>query len=294
MYWGDRHAMRAGARCRLLHGYVCRPNSSSHNLTRCTLKKCPRLTPRVWPRGEAQNGGGRHLGLAPAIPVQASPLDVPADAFQHVFSVTSRLDSGEEDLATGTMSVGSPVLGLVQYEQLDGLGVTEERAQLVGVVFPSVALPPGAVVHAARCSFVTETIFEPDSTREVSVSIFGERTASADAPKGRSRDLSARPVTEARVEWAPAAAVAVCDELHTADISAVVREIIALPGWRANNSLAVMFAPNCTRPEGVRWVAAFAPTRGSVQTPALEVSWSSAPLAPPAPPAPPSSPSEPP
>jgi hypothetical protein len=56
------------------------------------------------------------------------------------------------------------------------------------------------------------------------------------------------------------------------------QEIISIPEWKANNSLAILFVHNDTSRAGVRWLEAFSPTREGVATPALEVTWTPKPV----------------
>ena len=52
---------------------------------------------------------------------------------------------------------------------------------------------------------------------------------------------------------------------------------MSLPGWEANNSVAILFRHNHTDIAGARWVESFSPTREGVNTPALELTWTEPP-----------------
>ncbi|KAL1499616.1 hypothetical protein AB1Y20_011815 [Prymnesium parvum] len=216
-----------------------------------------------------------------------------AAELSRTFRVHSLEDSGEEWLHNGAMYLVSSDLEfshdlwLVQYNE----SLRQTSEQLVGVVFPSVDVPPGATITSARCEFVVDEV-EASSSEALSLLVYGERSAHAAKPAPELRDLSRRAPTAARVAWQPEISVQVGVSLFTSDLSPIVQEIVSLPGWGANHSLALLFAHNGTV-RGTRWVESFAPNREGQLTPALEVSWvmhASPPLLPPPPPLPPSPP----
>ncbi len=159
--------------------------------------------------------------------------------------VASGDDDAEEKLATlpfsgayeGEMDLGSSDLELAQ----EG---TDNNAQLVGMRFQKLNLPKGALITKAYIQFTTDNTSK--HTDPSSVVIFGE--ASDDVASFGSDDfhLTNRAVnrTVAEVSFgfdeSSFANAGDATELErTADISAIVQEIIDRDGWDLGNSMAI-------------------------------------------------------
>ena len=142
--------------------------------------------------------------------------------------------------------------------------------QVVGIVFPSVAIPPSAYITEARVIFDIDEVRPGQSDGSVTINIFGESNANAAAPTDTAQDLSNRAPTAAAVTWVPEPSANTHDELVTPDIRSVVQEIVDLPGWTPGNSMGIMFGH--VTGSGVRWVEAFRNNNG-IDTPAITVSY---------------------
>ena len=166
--------------------------------------------------------------------------------------------------------------------------------QVVGVVFPSVDIPPGVTIAAANVIFDVDEVRPGQSDAVTTATIYGEADSKPDPPSTTAFDLSNRAPTVASVTWQPEPSVAVHDELITPDIANIVQEIIGLPDWAAGNPMSILFSH--VSGSGTRWVESFRNNNG-VDTPALSVSYlapsstptvcDAPPLDPPAPPPPP-------
>jgi hypothetical protein len=181
-------------------------------------------------------------------------------------SVSNPLDSAEEDVTEGTMYLDSSDLEIMH----DG----EDSMQIVGITFPSVDLSPNSNAVWASVVFDIDEVRPGQSDVDVTVSIFGELNANPAAPTTDPGDLSSRTPTKSAVIWQPPASVGVHEMLYTPDISSVVNEITALPGWLQGNPMTILFGHMSGT--GVRWVesnsvlsADQTQGNGEMQTPAL-------------------------
>ena len=174
-----------------------------------------------------------------------------------VSSVTSRADSAEEN-SDGSMYLTSSDLELMH----DG-----GRKQLVGVVFPAVGVSKKCDVKKARIVFDVDEVKDA-SKKDVTIKIFGEKNAAPKRPSSSAKDLSNRTPTTASVTWKPQASQAVHEELVTADISDIVKEIVGLACWTEGSSMAILFSH--VSGDGTRWVESSSENNG-VQTPTLEI-----------------------
>ena len=80
-------------------------------------------------------------------------------------------------------------------------------------------------------------LFDVDEVRpgqsdvDTTINIFGEANVNPALPTDANGDVSSRAATAAAVAWQPPATAETHADLVTPDISPVVREIIAMPGW---------------------------------------------------------------
>ena len=179
---------------------------------------------------------------------------------------------------------------VVRVSQLCSDGVNyASNLQVVGIVFPSVSLTAAeaATLHDSHMVFDIDEV-HPSSQQPVTVRIFGERSVTAALPSSTAYDLTSRTRTSASVTWSIPSTPTVHGLLRSPDVSAIVSEIISLPGWASGNSIALMIEH--VSGAGDRWVesyatnSAFATASGtSGATPALEVNGHSVPP-PPSPP----------
>ncbi len=171
-------------------------------------------------------------------------------------SVNSRQDSAKESVHSGVMNLASSDLELMH----DG------EEQVVGIVFPSVNVPPGASITSAQVLFDIDEVRPGQSDLPVTITIYGEASPAANAISTEDFDLTARLPTASSVIWQPEPSVDVHGDLLTPDISTIISEIVSLSGWKSGNRLTVLFGQ--VSGTGTRWVES-ARVSNDVQTPAL-------------------------
>jgi hypothetical protein len=111
--------------------------------------------------------------------------------------------------------------------------------QTVGMRFNGVDIPPGAAILNAYVQFQTDQA----NSEETSLTIRGEAVDHAATFINIKNNISSRPTTSTGVPWSPEpwsivgqAGVA----QRTADISAIIQEIVRRPGWASGNSLVII------------------------------------------------------
>ncbi|HEX7003942.1 MAG TPA: hypothetical protein VF168_07130 [Trueperaceae bacterium] len=114
--------------------------------------------------------------------------------------------------------------------------------QDVGLRFTGVSIPAGATVESAFIVFTADAD-DPGNDSPVTVTIHGEADANASSfandPDGApSGDISGRATTSAQVDWQINEAWAAGAEVQSADVSAIVQEIVDMEGWAAGNAMA--------------------------------------------------------
>ena len=142
--------------------------------------------------------------------------------------VVASADDAEES-ATGSVSKTSSDLELVN----DG------SDQTVGVRFASVPIPPGATISNAYVQFETDEV----STGAVSLLVQGQAADKPATFSSTAFNISSRPRTTASVAWVPPPWPTI--QVHgpdqrTPDITSIVQEIVARPGWVSGNSMVVI------------------------------------------------------
>jgi len=177
--------------------------------------------------GVCRRGAGAAVDAA-AFP--DAPPDVDAGVERLVFPLTDTAHDAEE-LADGVMSVDSPDLAL---------GATP----LVAVRIPQVAIPARAIIARAHVQFAVEEVIAADPAVTV---VSGDRSADAASVSLAPQNLSSRPATAATVTWDIPPWNAVGDAgpaQRSPDLSAIVQEIVDLPGWSNGNALVLLFSSN--------------------------------------------------
>ena len=142
------------------------------------------------------------------------------------FAVAAGADDAEERLDSHAVSLASSDLELVR----DGAD------QLVGLRFRNVAMPADAQIQWAFLEFTTDE----SSTEPTTLSLTGEATDNAAPLLAQTANLSARARTTASVGWSPSGWSTVGKLRKSPDITPVLHEILARPGWRSGNALAIL------------------------------------------------------
>jgi parallel beta-helix repeat protein len=183
-------------------------------------------------------------------------------------TVAAGTDDAEER-ATGRMALHSTDLDLFNDRYGSG-GI----GQQVGIRFTGIDIPPGAVITSAYLQFHTD---EKGST-DTSMLIRGEDADDAAGFLDVDHNISSRQATEASATWTPEPWTDLGESTgaqSTPDLSSIVQEIVARPGWESGNDLAFIISGSGSRTaeasEGVpgrapqlhiEWVAGDAPPSG--------------------------------
>ena len=143
-------------------------------------------------------------------------------------SIAASADDAEESRASGTVSLASSDLELV-----DDTGL-----QTVGLRFTGLALPPGAAIVDARLQFTADESQSGATTLDIAA----HAADHAAAFTTNAQNLSSRPLTSASVPWSPAAwtAAAAGPAQQSPNLAALVQEIVDRPGWASGNALAFL------------------------------------------------------
>ena len=162
-------------------------------------------------------------------------LSVPVTVFVGVRALERSIaQSGDdaEELPDGSMYLNSSDLELIDDPQ--------RGEQVVDLRFTNIEVPHGAKINTARVQFTVDDDDEPVATELV---IRGELAADTQPFRSAARDVSSRRRTAASVGWSPGPWTIVGErgqQQQTPDLSALIEEIVALPGWREGNALALI------------------------------------------------------
>ena len=111
--------------------------------------------------------------------------------------------------------------------------------QTVGMRFNRLAVPQGATIQRAWVQFKADKVH----SEAASLTIAGQAVDHAKTFASKARNISSRPRTTATVSWSPEPWSAVGEAglaQRSADLSAVIQEIVSRPGWASGNSLALI------------------------------------------------------
>ncbi|MBI5158101.1 MAG: hypothetical protein HZA58_08860, partial [Acidimicrobiia bacterium] len=178
-------------------------------------------TPR-WRRALVLAAAGIVAGLL-------APLDT-ASAALAPQSFDIRIASGSDDVEQNSNGY--------LYTDSSDLELTTEGTivQTIGLRFRGVAIPAGATVSAAWVQFAADET----SSGATQLAIRGVAQANP-LPFSGTGNVSARPTTVAQVPWSPAPWTAVGlagTAQRTPDLTSVLNELLAAPGWTSGNAIA--------------------------------------------------------
>ena len=150
-------------------------------------------------------------------------------------SIAGSADDAEER-PDGRVNVTSSDLELVN---------DDGRDQVVGLRFTDIGVPQGAKVKSAHVQFTVDEdrVSAAEELAAGELIIHGELAADSERFGTAAHDVSARPQTAASEHWSPGPWTVVGErgeQQRTPDLSAVIEEVVALPGWRAGNALALI------------------------------------------------------
>lgn len=139
------------------------------------------------------------------------------------------------------------------------------NAQKVGLRFTGIGIPQGATISKAYVQFITDEV----GSATTSLLVRGEDADDAAAFGTGKNNVSLRQTTDASASWTPAAWTVVNQAdaaQRSPDLSAIVQEIVARPGWLAGNDLDLIITGS-----GTRTARAF--ESGAAMAPLLHVEW---------------------
>lgn len=141
-------------------------------------------------------------------------------------------DDDAEEAASGTVSLDSTVLELVQ---------TADESQLVGLRFNAINLARGAELRAAYLQFTCKT----PSDQPGDLVIQAEAIGSSPRFLNTSRNISSRQRTISKIVWSPVAWKKEGDTSEaqrTPDLAPLIREVISRDDWQPGNSIAFIIS----------------------------------------------------
>jgi len=151
--------------------------------------------------------------------------------------ITVGSDDVEERISNGTMYLTGSDLEL---------GADGANAQLLGLRFPNLAIPPGANIRAAWIQFMADET----GASAASLTIQAEASANPVTFTAAVRDASNRPRTATAVAWTPASwdvVGAAGAAQRTADLAVLVQEQVNRPGWATGNAMVFLVTGTGTR-----------------------------------------------
>ena len=143
------------------------------------------------------------------------------------------------------------------------LGNALGGVQAVGLRFQAVNIPPGMRIDSAYLEFEAASI----ESAATSVQVQAEAADNASPFTLAAFNVTSRGRTAAAVQWNLPPWATVAEKHYSPDISAVVQEVVDRPGWRENNSMALLLGGT-----GIR--SALAYDGGPASAPLLHVEYS--------------------
>ena len=143
-----------------------------------------------------------------------------------------------EQSSSGRISTASSDLELVD--------LANGSPQLVGLRFRSLELPPGATVTEAWVQFTVDEVSVDPAAIDIAVAAYDDAAPFSTV----SGSLAAVPLAAPRVAWAPApwpSVGAAGADQRTPDLSTLLNELAARPGWTSASSVAFVLDGAGTR-----------------------------------------------
>jgi len=124
------------------------------------------------------------------------------------------------------------------YMDSSDLEMIDDGNTHVGLRFLNVAVPAGSAISKAYIEFQVDEI-ETDAV--ANLIIYGDLSPGGPAfDSGDATNVSDRPATIAQIAWSPEHWATTGEKKQTADISAVIEEIVNQPAWRSGNALVLI------------------------------------------------------
>lgn len=149
------------------------------------------------------------------------------------FSICKKVDSSsddaEEDLS-GNVNLTSSDLELI-YDNSIG-------DQIVGIRFNRLNIPVGAIINSAYINFSVDATIDVDPCE---LYIYGEANDDPATFAESFADISSRPLTDANIVWEPEDWTTIGGSERTADISAILQELVDRSGYTQTSSFVFIF-----------------------------------------------------
>ena len=161
-----------------------------------------------------------------------STSDVSAGIYSE--RVGAQNDDWEQNVDDG--SIDNPSSDLEIGYQVDG---GNDRQQYVAMRWTGVGIPADSIITNAYIQFSADE----DDAAPISVSIYGDQDVNALGDSGVDSNISDRTPTIAEVAWDDIPEWVTGDEglaQRTPDLSAIIQEIIGLPGWDSSDQSIVL------------------------------------------------------
>lgn len=146
--------------------------------------------------------------------------------------ITTGIDDVEQD-AAGIMYLTSSDIELVDDTTFNGSN------QTIGLRFPDLDIPQGAVITNAYLQFQTDEADTGPTALEIRV----EDTDDAAAFENQANNLTSRTATASSIEWSPNAWTDIGEagaDQRSPDLSALLQTIVDRAGWTPDNAMAFL------------------------------------------------------
>lgn len=179
-------------------------------------------------------------------------------------TITQGIGSGSNN-AEQTISSGS-VRSNPDILEIHNIG--SSQYQLIGLRFPNLNIPQGAVITEAFIQFRCK---DPNSGA-VTTRIYGQNHDNAAAFSSSTNNISGRTKTSEFVDWTISNSWSQDSRYNSVDISSIIQPIVNRPGWTAGNAIVVMMEPTDLTTTNRR--RAFSYENGSSSAPVISITFS--------------------
>ena len=168
--------------------------------------------------------------------VNYSPSGPGSQNYQFTYQVTTGSDDAEERADNGSMDITSADLDIP---------ADNKRNYYTGTRFLDVHIPSYAIVNNITLTFVIKT----NRTDATDIVIYGEKALSPATFTTTSSDISNRTKTTASVTWSSVPSPGNGMPIISPNLSSIVEEIIAQPGWVTNSPMVFILEAGTGRRE---------------------------------------------
>jgi hypothetical protein len=168
--------------------------------------------------------------------------------------ITSGTDDAEQHLGDNRIETGSTDIE-IPYEDAGTPAVDE---QVTGMRFPNILVSKGGPVSVAYVEIEVDAVNKVGSAAPVNVIIEGELSPNAAPFTSTTGNITARPVTAAKVKWSITPWTAANEKFRSPDISSVIGEITSQSDWAIGNALVLIIRDDKDNPStGLREAESF-------------------------------------